>query len=529
MLSAPGQDGAPDVLEPAHAPIDEPPTALPALTSAWADTFPELSRTARPRSTPDPRLLVLNDQVARNLDLDPRLLRTDAGLRFLTGESRAPGSRPVAQVYAGHQWGVFRPLLGDGRAALLGERRDRTGSLRDIHAKGIGPTSMSRVDGFATVGPMLREFVLGEAMHALRVPTTRALAVVATGAPRSRDGEVLPGAVLTRVASSHIRYGTFEYASARGDRPLLQRLIDHVTHRHYPHLVGDPDPARALLTAIVAASADQTARWMGVGFVHGVLSTDNVLVSAETIDYGPCAFLDAYDPDAVFSSIDREGRYAHGRQPEIMRWNLGRLGAALSIVLADDPSRGRSVAEEIVSTFDGLYVDAWTEVFRAKLGFGPAVSPSTVRALAEDALSVDPRRPSPRLHALLAASGNGNRRRSVRGAAKSLGTCRVGDRCVGHSLVGPRTGCRANRGDEPDLRPAKPRRGRDPNGRRSGRPAPGRRTHRGAADPVSRARHVPGHTARVDPRRRRDTVRDLLRHMIRGCRRDPADRHHPRD
>lgn len=388
MLSAPGQDGAPDVLEPAHAPIDEPPTALPALTSAWADTFPELSRTARPRSTPDPRLLVLNDQVARNLDLDPRLLRTDAGLRFLTGESRAPGSRPVAQVYAGHQWGVFRPLLGDGRAALLGERRDRTGSLRDIHAKGIGPTSMSRVDGFATVGPMLREFVLGEAMHALRVPTTRALAVVATGAPRSRAGEVLPGAVLTRVASSHIRYGTFEYASARGDRPLLQRLIDHVTHRHYPHLAGDPDPARALLTAIVAASADQTARWMGVGFVHGVLSTDNVLVSAETIDYGPCAFLDAYDPDAVFSSIDREGRYAYGRQPEIMRWNLGRLGAALSIVLADDPSRGRSVAEEIVSTYDGLYVDAWTEVFRAKLGFGPAVSPPTVRALAEDALSM---------------------------------------------------------------------------------------------------------------------------------------------
>lgn len=388
MFSAPDQDGPPGLWEPPHSPVDEHPTALPALTSAWADAFPELSRSARPRSTPEPHLLVVNDEVARDLDLDPRLLRTDAGLRFLTGEHRAPGSRPVAQVYAGHQWGVLRPLLGDGRAALLGERRDRTGSLRDIHAKGIGPTSMSRVDGFATVGPMLREFVLGEAMHALGVPTTRALAVVATGAPRLLDGEVLPGAVLTRVASSHVRYGSFEYASSLGDRSLLLRLVDHVTRRHYPHLVGDPNPARALLAAIVAAAADQTARWMGVGFVHGVLSTDNVLVSAETIDYGPCAFLDAYDPDAVFSSIDRDGRYAYGRQPEIMRWNLGRLGEALSIVLADDLSQGRSVAEEIVSTFDGLYVDAWTEILRAKLGLGPAVPRPTVRALGEDALSM---------------------------------------------------------------------------------------------------------------------------------------------
>lgn len=388
MLSARDRDGSPGSSASASLSGDEDSTTLPALTSVWADTFPELSRSAHPRPTPDPRLLVLNDDVARDLELDPGLLRTDAGVRFLTGERRAPGSRPVAQVYAGHQWGVFRPLLGDGRAALLGERRDRTGSVRDIHAKGIGPTSMSRVDGFATVGPMLREFLMGEAMHALRIPTTRALAVVATGAPRALDGVVLPGAVLTRVAGSHVRYGSFEYASALGDRALLMRLIDYVTRRHYPHLIGDPEPARALLTAIVAVVAEQTARWMGVGFVHGVLSTDNVLLSAETIDYGPCAFLDAYDPDAVFSSIDLTGRYAYRRQPEIMRWNLGRLGESLSTVLTDDPDQGRSSAEQIVSTFDELYRDAWTEVFRAKLGLGPSVSPSAVRAHADESLSL---------------------------------------------------------------------------------------------------------------------------------------------
>ncbi len=241
-------------------------------------------------------------------------------------------------MYAGHQWGVFQPILGDGRAALLGERRDRSGRLRDVHVKGIGPTSMSRVDGFAVVGPMLREFLMGEAMHALGVPTTRALAVVATGAPREHDGQALPGAVLARTAASHVRFGSFEYVRAQDDPALLARLADHVIARHYPRAAAAEHPYRALLAEIVDAVAALTADWMRTGFVHGVLSTDNVLVSAETIDYGPCAFLDAYEPGAYFSSIDRFGRYAYDRQPSIMRWNLERLGHALSPLLADDPS-----------------------------------------------------------------------------------------------------------------------------------------------------------------------------------------------
>jgi len=362
--------------------------ALPELTGVWAETFPELSRPVVPRHAPAPRLLAANDEVAHDLALEPSALRTEDGLRFLVGECRAPGALPVAQVYAGHQWGVFQPLLGDGRAALLGERRRRSGALADLHAKGIGPTSMSRVDGFATVGPMLREYLLGETMHALGLPTTRALAVVATGSPRRLNGEVLPGAVLTRVAASHIRYGSFEYAASLGDRALLHRLTAHALDRHYPHVTPGRYPARALLDGVVGAAAAQTAGWMGVGFVHGVLSTDNVLVSGETIDYGPCAFLDVYDPDAVFSSIDLHGRYAFRRQPEIMRWNLARLGDALAEILAEDLDAGRAVADEIVATFDRRYRDAWTAVFRAKLGLGSSVPPSVVQTLADEILSL---------------------------------------------------------------------------------------------------------------------------------------------
>ncbi|WZH35152.1 MAG: protein adenylyltransferase SelO family protein [Microbacterium enclense] len=361
---------------------------MPDLSRVWASTFPELSRPVSPRRAPAPRLLALNDDLARDLDIDPELLRTDGGLRFLTGEAHTSDSAPVAQVYAGHQWGVYKPLLGDGRAALLGERRRRSGELVDIHAKGIGPTSMSRVDGFATVGPMLREFVIGEAMHALGLPSTRALAVVGTGAPRRLDGEVLPGAVVTRVATSHIRYGSFSYAAALDDRALLRRLADHAIRRHYPEAAAESAPVHSLLRGVVAAAAKQTAGWTGVGFVQGVLSTDNVLVSGETIDYGPCAFLDAYDPRAVFSSIDRHGRYAFGRQPAIMRWNLERLGEAVAPLLADDLDEGRAIAEEIVSTFGVLFLDAETAVFRGKLGLGPSVAGETVRRLTDEALAL---------------------------------------------------------------------------------------------------------------------------------------------
>lgn len=358
------------------------------LERVWAENLPELSHRVSPVRTPQPQLLTLNEEVARDLGLDPDYLRSRAGIRFLTGESFREGSSPVAQVYAGHQWGVFQPILGDGRAALLGERRDRAGRLRDVHLKGIGPTSMSRVDGFAVVGPMLREFLMGEAMQALRVPTTRALAVVGTGAPREHGGQTLPGAVLARTATSHVRFGSFEYVRAQDDPALLARLADHVIARHYPRAAAAEHPYRALLAEVVDAVAALTADWMRTGFVHGVLSTDNVLVSAETIDYGPCAFLDAYEPGAYFSSIDRFGRYAYDQQPSIMRWNLEHLGHALSPLLADAPSTAQQIAAELVDGFDARYRSHWAAAFRAKLGLDDRVDPSVAAELAHAALDL---------------------------------------------------------------------------------------------------------------------------------------------
>lgn len=360
----------------------------PLLERVWASTLPELSRPVASAHTPRPRLLTLNEEIARELGLAAEYLRSDAGVRFLTGEAYDPGSTPVAQVYAGHQWGVYKPILGDGRAALLGERRDRQGRLRDVHLKGIGPTSMSRVDGFATVAPMLREYLMGEAMHALRVPTTRALAVVATGAPRELDGVVAPGAVLARTAASHIRFGSFEYARAHDDPTLLRRLADHTITRHHPHAASAEHPHRSLLDGIVEAVAALTADWMSLGFVHGVLSTDNVLVSAETIDYGPCAFLDEYEPGAHFSSIDRFGRYAYDQQPAIMRWNLERLGDAFAPLLADDADAGERIAQEIVASFDARYRVHRGRAFHAKLGLDHRVSPAVASDLADDALAL---------------------------------------------------------------------------------------------------------------------------------------------
>ncbi|WP_446686077.1 protein adenylyltransferase SelO [Microbacterium arthrosphaerae] len=360
------------------------PAEPPRLERHWADSFPELSRPVAPVRTVAPRLLVLGEEVARDLDFDPAYLASAEGVRFLTGESFPDDRPPVAQVYAGHQWGVFTPILGDGRAALLGEHRDRRGRLRDVHLKGIGPTPLSRVDGYAVVGPMLREFLMGEALHALGVPTTRMLAVVATGRLRERDGTALPGAVLARTAASHVRFGSFEYVRAQGDEALLRRLADHVIARHHPQAVGARHPYRALLEEVVGAVAALTAHWMRLGFVHGVLSTDNVLVAAETIDYGPCAFLDTYEPGAFFSSIDRVGRYAYDRQPSIMRWNLERLGEALTPLLADDLAAGEEVATEIVAGFDAEYRRRRADAFRAKLGL--ARGAAGVDELADDVL-----------------------------------------------------------------------------------------------------------------------------------------------
>ncbi|MCT9821216.1 YdiU family protein [Microbacterium sp. W1N] len=377
-----------DVTPVATAASTSRPAPLPVLERVWAEAFPELSRPVTPVRTPRPRLLALNEPLAAELGVDAAHLRSPAGVRFLTGEPAEGAGAAVAQVYAGHQWGVFQPILGDGRAALLGELRTPDGRLRDLHLKGIGPTSMSRVDGFAVVGPMLREYLMGEAMNALGVPTTRALAVVATGAPRSHAGEVLPGAVLARTAASHVRFGSFEYVRAQGDPALLRRLADHVIARHHPGAAGARHPYRALLTRIVDAVAALTAQWMRVGFVHGVLSTDNVAVSAETIDYGPCAFLDAYEPGAFFSSIDRFGRYAYDRQPAIMRWNLARLGEALAPLLADDPAEAEQTAAATVATFDARYAFHESAAFRAKLGLDDRAPQTAVHELTAAALAL---------------------------------------------------------------------------------------------------------------------------------------------
>jgi uncharacterized protein YdiU (UPF0061 family) len=246
---------------------------------------------------------------------------------------------PVAQAYAGHQFGAFSPRLGDGRALLLGEVLDVHGRRRDLHLKGSGPTPFARGgDGKAAVGPMLREYAIGEAMHGLGIPTTRALAVVATGDDVARE-TLLPGAVLVRVAASHIRVGTFQYAAAHGDPALVRRLADHAIARHHPHALAAENPYLAFFEAVVEAQASLVARWMHVGFIHGVMNTDNMTISGETIDYGPCAFMDAFDPATVFSSIDHGGRYAYGNQPPIAQWNLARLAETLLPLSASRPTR----------------------------------------------------------------------------------------------------------------------------------------------------------------------------------------------
>jgi uncharacterized protein YdiU (UPF0061 family) len=336
-----------------------------SLSSEFATAVPEMAVEWEAARADEPRLLVLNEPLAKELGLDPAWLRTD-GLRFLVG-NEAPG---VAQAYAGHQFGGYSPRLGDGRALLLGELRDTDGGLRDLHLKGSGRTPFARGgDGLAAVGPMLREYVLSEAMHALGIPTTRSLAVVATGGVVQRE-ERLPGAVLARVASSHLRVGSFQYARNTGDHDLLRRLADHAIARHYPG-----STYLELFEQVVAAQATLVARWMLVGFIHGVMNTDNMTISGETIDYGPCAFMEAYDPATVYSSIDHRGRYAYGNQPIVAEWNLARLAEALLPLLADDEDKAVSLALEALGTFDGHFESAWTGGMRAKLGVSGDVGP----------------------------------------------------------------------------------------------------------------------------------------------------------
>jgi len=311
-----------------------------------------------------PALIALNRPLAIELGLDADALAKSDGLAMLAGNALPEGAASIAQVYAGHQFGGWVPQLGDGRALLIGEVIDAAGRRRDIQLKGAGPTPYSRRgDGRAGLGPVMREYLVSEAMAALGIPTTRALAAVTTGEPVYRE-RALPGAVLTRVAASHIRVGTFQYFAARGDGPGLQALMEHVIARHYPDASGPLD----LLRAVVAAQADLIAQWMGVGFVHGVMNTDNMSIAGETIDYGPCAFLDAYHPETVFSSIDRYGRYAYGKQPEIAVWNLAQLATALLPLMGPDQEQAIAAATEAVQGFADHFADAWDQVFAAKLG-----------------------------------------------------------------------------------------------------------------------------------------------------------------
>ena len=286
-----------------------------------------------------PRLIKINEALAQELGLDPEMLATPQAVEILAGNRIAVGSQPIALAYAGHQFGNFVPQLGDGRAILLGEVVDRAGLRRDIQLKGSGPTPFSRRgDGRAALGPVLREYIVSEAMAALGIPTTRSLAAVATGEPVVRE-TVLPGAVLTRVATSHIRVGTFQFFAARGDGEALRLLADHVIARHYPDARDEENPYRALFDRVIARQAELVARWMLVGFIHGVMNTDNCSIAGETIDYGPCAFMDVYKPDTVFSSIDHGGRYAYVNQPRICHWNLARFGETLLPLFDDDSDK----------------------------------------------------------------------------------------------------------------------------------------------------------------------------------------------
>jgi uncharacterized protein YdiU (UPF0061 family) len=315
-----------------------------------------------------PRLIKLNEMLARELGLDAEALASPEGVEILAGNRVAEGSEPLAMAYAGHQFGGFVPQLGDGRAILLGEVVDTHGVRRDIQLKGSGPTPFSRRgDGRAALGPVLREYIVAEAFAALGIPTTRALAAVATGEMVWRETPQ-PGAVLTRVASSHVRVGTFQFFASRGDVEGLRVLADYVIARHYP----DAANYRELLDRVIARQAELIARWMCVGFIHGVMNTDNMSIAGETIDYGPCAFMDKYNPETVFSSIDEHGRYAYANQPRIAHWNLVRLAETLLPLLGEDENEARAQAQAAIDAFPALFEAALSAGFRAKLGLRDA-------------------------------------------------------------------------------------------------------------------------------------------------------------
>lgn len=358
--------------------------AQPAFDSAYARLPDRFFARVAPTPVAAPRLIRVNAPLATELGIDPEWLASEQGVAVLAGNRIPDTATPIATAYAGHQFGGFVPQLGDGRAILLGEVVDRGGTRRDVQLKGAGRTPFSRGgDGRAALGPVLREYLVSEAMQALGIPTTRALAAVTTGERVIRE-TMLPGAVLARVASSHIRVGTFQFFASRGDVEGVRTLADHVIARHYPDAAGAQRPYRALLDAVVRAQAELIARWLLVGFIHGVMNTDNMSVAGETIDYGPCAFLDEYDPQSVFSAIDRGGRYAYANQPAIAQWNLTRLAECLLPLLADDNDAAAADAVESLEAFAPAFHGAYQGGLRRKLGL------STERegdaALADDLL-----------------------------------------------------------------------------------------------------------------------------------------------
>jgi len=332
-------------------------------------------------TVPAPELLRANTALAAELGIDPAWLETTEALNVFSGNSTADSSEPLAQAYAGHQFGGFSPQLGDGRALLLGEVVDQHGTRRDIQLKGSGRTPFSRGgDGKSALGPVLREYIVSEAMHALGVPTTRALAAVTTGENVLRQEGYLAGGVFTRVASSHIRVGTFQYFFARNDADALRELADYTIARHYPDAADAEEPYITLLERVIEAQAKLIPQWMALGFIHGVMNTDNTAVSGETIDYGPCAFMDAFHPNRVFSSIDRDGRYAWGSQPEMARWNLNRFAETLLSLISEDSDVALEKAKKSLGTFTGLFRAEYDNRFRAKFGLADDAPLDIVRS-----------------------------------------------------------------------------------------------------------------------------------------------------
>jgi uncharacterized protein YdiU (UPF0061 family) len=346
-----------------------------ALRIPFDNTYAQLPQNFRARVNPtqvrSPRLIKFNGELARFLGIDPDAFSEQEAAAIFSGNTIAEGSEPLAMAYAGHQYAHFVPQLGDGRANLLGEVIAQDGKRYDIQLKGSGPTPFSRRgDGRAALGPVLREYLVSEAMHTMGVPTTRALAAVLTGEAVVRE-EMMPGAILTRVAASHLRVGTFEYFAAQEDKDSLRILADYAISRHYPEAALADKPYRALLQGITTRQANLLAEWMGLGFIHGVMNTDNTSISGETIDYGPCAFIESYDPATVFSAIDRNGRYAYGNQPGIMVWNLSRLAETLLPLMADEegsPEASVAAAYEVLNGFSPAFEGAHLGGMCRKLG-----------------------------------------------------------------------------------------------------------------------------------------------------------------